>query len=180
MGAFFALSTVDKSGSATGSPLLLILPVFDDQPGASFATSTISRPLAAEFRPLLQDVRRVLGSREFVIALDEEPVLVLVARLAAHPHQMPAALELLAGELELEMALGEALVRIADRRPGSAVPDEDGPAAILALRNCPFEPAVFERMILDFDREPLLSGDELGPRVTAQLFKTPSSSSRKS
>ena len=110
--------------------------------------------------PLLQNVGRIVASGEFVVALDEQPVLVLVARLAPHADQMPAALQLLAHELEFEMAFGEALVRIADRRPGAAVPDEDRAAAILALRDRPLERTIFERMVLDRDRKPLLAGDE--------------------
>src|SRR5208337_3705824 len=111
-------------------------------------------------RPLLQNVRRVLASGEFVVALDEQPVLVLVARLAPHPDEMPAALQLLAIELELEMALGESLVRIVDRLPGPAVPDENRAAAVLALRDRSLERPVFERMVLDHHRKPLLAGHE--------------------
>ena len=85
---------------------------------------------------------------------------MLVARLAPHSNQMPAAVELFAHELEIEMALGETLVRIADRRPGPAVPDQHRAAAVLALRDRPLERAVFERMVLDRDRKPLLAGDQ--------------------
>ena len=82
---------------------------------------------------------------------------------------------------EIEMALGETLVRIVFRLPGAAVPDHDRAAAIFALagwclRICcsrsdgprPARRAAFR------------PGTRLGPRVTAQLFITPSSSSRRS
>ena len=75
---------------------------------------------------------------------------------------MPAALELLAVKLEFEMALGEALVRVADRRPCPPVPDDDGAAAIFALGDRALEVGVFERMVLDCDREPLLAGSGSG------------------
>ena len=93
---------------------------------------------------------------------------------------MPAAVQLLAVELEFEMALREALVRIADRLPTAAIPDDHRAAAILALRDRAFEIAVFERVILDMHRQTLLAWHRLGPRVTAQLLSTPSISSRRS
>ena len=135
-------------------------PVFDDQPGASLATSSMGRPVAAELGPLFQDVGRALRPRVLVFALDEEPVLVLVARFLMHPDEMPPAVELLPMKLELEMSLGEALVRIADRRPCAAIPHKHRAAAVFALGDRAFERAVVERMVLDFDREPLLAGDE--------------------
>src|SRR5256885_16184572 len=40
--------------------------------------------------------------------------------------------------------------------PFTAVPELNGPAAILALGNGAFEVAVVERMVLDLDRQPLV------------------------
>ena len=62
----------------------------------------------------------------------------------------------------------------------TAIPHDHRSGPILILRNHPFEITVFERMIFDMKREALIAGNELGPLATAQLFKTPSSSSRKS
>jgi hypothetical protein len=83
---------------------------------------------------------------------------VLLPRLAVHSDEMPAAMELLALKLKVEMALRVALVSVADRRPGSAVPDDH--RAPFAFRNRAFEAAIFERMVLDMDREAFLAGDK--------------------
>ena len=58
------------------------------------------------------------------------------------------------------MAFGKRLVRIAFRRPGAAIPDHHGAAAIFAFRDRALEGVVFDRMILDLHREPLLVGIE--------------------
>ena len=80
---------------------LVMRPVFDDQPGASLATSPIVAAGRRRFRPLFENVGRALRPRVFVLALDQEPVLVLVARPPLHPHEMPAPLELLAHEARI-------------------------------------------------------------------------------
>src|ERR1700757_4661947 len=90
---------------------------------------------------------------EFVVALDQEPVIALLARLAVHPHEVPAPVQLLAVKLELEMALLQAPVRISDRRPRAIVPDDDRAAAILALGDRALKISIFEGMILDRDRK---------------------------
>ena len=53
----------------------------------------------------------------------------------------------------------------ADRvgRPGAAIPDHHGAAAVLALRDGALELVVFDRMILDVDREPLLARNKARP-----------------
>ena len=63
--------------------------------------------------PFLEDVLVAGTSRFLVLALDEQPVVVTVAVAGTHSHQMPAAVQLLAVEIENEVALGVALVRIA-------------------------------------------------------------------
>src|SRR6266853_3637551 len=71
---------------------------------------------------------------ERIVFLDQEPSLVaaLATVLAAMGlHQRPAALELLAVELELEMALGVARHRVAFRDPRSPVPQQYRTAAVL-------------------------------------------------
>ncbi len=111
-------------------------------------------------RLLLEDIRRALRPRIFIVALDKEPVVVLLARVPAHPDEMPSAFELLSMELEVEVALGEALMRVADRRPGAAIPDKHRAPAVFALGDRAFERAVVERMVLDRDRKTLFPGDE--------------------
>ena len=111
-------------------------PVFDDQPGASPApprrSTGRSRPIPAAPRgcPASPSERAYSSS-----PLISSQFSRFSRGLRAHPDQMPAALQLLAVELELEMALGEPSVRIADRRPVAPVPDEDRAAAIFALRD---------------------------------------------
>ena len=61
----------------------------------------------------------------------------------------------------MRVALGQAFVWIVFRLPMTTIPDHDRPAAILALRNRPFEFVVGDRMILNLDRKPLLAGHKL-------------------
>ena len=82
--------------------------------------------------------------------------------------------------------------RISARRPpvlpaanGLRAPSSRGPTASPCRRHigpwewCP-RIAVFQRVILDLHRQPLVLGIQRGPRVTAQDLNTPSSSRRKS
>src|ERR1700736_172609 len=71
-------------------------------------------------------------------------------------HQRPAALELLAVELELEMALGIAGDGIAFRDPRSAVPQQYRTAAVLLRGDDAFEGAVLDRVVLDVQCQPLV------------------------
>ena len=81
-------------------PFCSILPVFEDQPGASPATSRDRAASLHRFRSLFENIRRAFGTREFVIAFDQKPVLVLLARLAVHSDEMPAAMQFLAVKLK--------------------------------------------------------------------------------
>ncbi len=55
----------------------------------------------------------------------------------------------------------------------AAIPDLDGPGAVLAGGNRPFELRVLERMILDVHGEMALSAAERDPFGTAQLARAP-------
>jgi hypothetical protein len=55
---------------------------------------------------LLRDLGLTRRARKGIVALQEQPLLFLLARSRPHPDQMPAALEALALQLEVEMALG--------------------------------------------------------------------------
>src|SRR6266436_6546037 len=103
-----------------------------------------------------------------VAMLDEEPIrlgrsLALVRSSAiVQSNQDPLAVELLALELKLEIAAFQSFVRISDRRPFAAVPDDDFARAVFAFRNAAFEFGVFDRMVFNFDRQPLFSRIERG------------------
>ena len=81
-----------------------------------------------------------------------------------HTHENPAALHFLAGQRELELPFPQGALGVDDafRHPEASVPEHDGAAAILSLRNGAFEVAVIERMILHLDGEPLFTRDEGG------------------
>ena len=140
----------------------------------SAAISSRVRPVTAEFGISSRMSGSDFSRGELVGRLDQQPRLLPFARALAHAHQMPVALELLAVQFEIEMALLHALVRIVFRRPGAAVPDHHGAAAVLALRDGAFEFVVFDRMILDVDGEPLVARHEARARASP-----PSSSSRR-
>lgn len=114
-------------------------------------------------RPLREDVRRIGRPRRLVVRLEQQPVLVLLARLRAQAHEMPLAFQLLAVQLELQMAFLEAESRIELGRPRAFVPDHDRAAAVLALRDDALEAAIVERMVLGRHRQPLLAGDQARP-----------------
>ena len=65
--------------------------------------------------------------------------------------------ELLAVELELQLALLEREARLDHGRPRPAVPEHDRPRPVLALRDDPLEGAVLDRVVLDVHREPLVA-----------------------
>ncbi len=103
---------------------------------------------------------------------------LVVAR--THAHQVPAAVQFLAVEIEDQVAFGVALVRIAFGKPVPrsqimTVPPPYSPSGMVpskALYSIGWSSTWTARRFSP--------GSRLGPRVTAQLFITPSSSSRKS
>ncbi len=97
--------------------------------------------------------------------LDQQPVRALAPfPVVGHPDQHEAALQALALERKLEIALRQSLLRglLAFRLPVAAVPKHDRAATILALRDRPFEIAVVERMIFHLDGEALVMRIERG------------------
>ena len=131
------------------------------RPARGFAGEVVDRPAGFHrLRALLENVGGPGRAGEFIVALDQKPILALLARLGAHPDQMPATLEFLTVKLEVELALLQAFVRIADRRPCAPVPHDDGAAAVFAFGDRSFEIGVFQRVVFDGDREPLFAGYE--------------------
>ena len=76
--------------------------------------------------------------------------------LRFQPRQHPAAVQLFAGQPELEGARLQALLDVVHRRPHAGVPDDHRPAAIFALGDDALEVDIFERMVLGLDRQPLV------------------------
>ena len=80
----------------------------------------------------------------------------------ASPHEGEPAGELLAGQVHVQLTLGDGLGRIlvlVGRGPRAPVPDDDVAAAVLALADHALEVEVLDRVVLDVD------GEALGARV---------------
>jgi hypothetical protein len=121
---------------------------------------------------LLRDRLVIRALFVFVMFLDQQPVrLGFVRCLAAHAHQHPFAVQLLAMKNEFEIALGQPLVRVAHRLPCAFIPKHHRTAPVLALGDGPFEASVLDGMILDLYRQALISGHitrPLGNRPTLE------------
>src|SRR6516165_6498294 len=111
---------------------------------------------------LLQDVIGLAFPRILVAVLDQEPIGALLAAAIAHAHQHPAAVQLVALQRELQVALFETAFGVLGF-PITAIPELHSAAAILAFGNGAFEIAVVERMVLDFHRQALVMRIERGP-----------------
>ena len=99
--------------------------------------------------------------------LNEQPLLLALLDF----HEGPAALELVAIEIEEQLPLDEPGERILHRRPGAAVPDDDRSRAVVAFGDDPLEVAVFEWVVLDVHGEAFVGGvarRALGHRPRAQ------------
>ncbi len=132
-------------------------------PDAFFAAPTSSDLLdrsACRHRArfFFQDILVPRTAGFVVFALDQQPVVVTIVGAAAHPDEMPAAVQFLAVQIENKMALGVAAVRIAVGCPGSAVPDHHRAAAVFAFGDGAFESVVFDGMILDVNGETFVVG----------------------
>src|ERR1700733_6906394 len=86
---------------------------------------------------------------------------------------MPTAVELLAMQLELEMALLQTFVGIPKRRPRSIVPHDDRAAAVFAFGDRALEIGVFQRMVFDLDGEALLPGVQARAASPSAAFEDP-------
>ena len=98
--------------------------------------------------------------RRVVLLLDQQPRLLPLAGAAVHPHQRPAAVQLLAVEAELELAGAVAGAR---SPTGCQVPLSQTitrARAVLAFRDRALEAAVVDRMVLDVHRHALVGGIE--------------------
>src|SRR5262250_1946819 len=85
-------------------------------------------------RSLLQNVGGVARSGCIVVGLEQEPCLLLLARLWRHADEVPLAFQLLAVEAEFEVPLLVAERGVELRFPGPLVPYHDGAGAIFSFR----------------------------------------------
>ena len=67
-------------------------------------------------------------------------------------------MKLVALQVEEQLPLFEPLLGIFEGLPDPAIPHHHRTGAVVAFRNDAFEIAVLERVILDFDGEPLVGG----------------------
>ena len=91
---------------------------------------------------------------ESIALLDQEPFLHTLLDL----HERPPAAQLVALQVEEELALVQALQGILDGDPHPAVPHDHGARAVIAFRNDPLEVAVLEWVILHVHRKALVGG----------------------
>jgi len=119
------------------------------------------------------------------VSLDEKPLIFLVLQA----DQGEAALQLLAVEDEVDMAFAQgfrhAFFRILAaefliKRVGALVPFLDQPRAVISFRYPALEVLVIIGMVFDLDGQTLVTGVRGRALGTAQLFRTPSCSMRKS
>jgi hypothetical protein len=123
------------------------------------------------FRTLGNDVVvRPLGA---VLGLEEQPLGL--AALRSGPDQMPAALQLLSVEEDVEVAFLQLLPGL----PGGigvvrpAVPDDAVAGAVLAVGDATLEVAVLQWMVLGLHRQPLLGRVVAGPLGTGEADQHP-------
>ena len=108
---------------------------------------------------------RALGLRSCILValLDQEPRFVLVILPAATSHEHPAAVQLLAIEIELHASFAVVLDRIASRNPDAAIPQQHRPRPILPGRYGALEGAVLDGMVFDVHCKPPYTGVEARP-----------------
>ena len=106
---------------------------------------------------LLGRDRRAARARPGIALLDQHPLFRgVAAALALEAEQVPGAAQLVAAQLEVELAAAHPLLRILERHPQAAVPDDHGTGAVVAFGDHALEVGVLDRMVLDFHRQALL------------------------
>src|SRR5206468_2581586 len=75
-------------------------------------------------------------------------------------HEMPAPVQLLALEAEIQMTFLVSGVRVALRIPLAAIPNHDRAGAVFPRRDCSLECIVFDRMIFNMDRKTFLARNQ--------------------
>ena len=97
-----------------------------------------------------------------VLLLHQQPRHLLFA-LALHAHQHPAAMQLVAMQLELQVAVSNPLLRVMQRSPRSGVPHNDLACAVLLGGNGSFELCIGQWVVLDLHSHALDARVQAGP-----------------
>ena len=143
----------------TGSPPpSLSCRLLNARPSCAAAISSMLRPDCDAGGLRSRPIGLPLAAHMIVALLDQQPVVLvaLVAARAAAPAPIcPAAARRAGSKASLPFFSASSTSPLL-RLPGAAVPQHHGAAAIFAFRNRAFELAVFDRVILDMHREPLV------------------------
>ena len=154
------------------------------RPGRGRRRSRRSCGRSRRFRVVGDDRVAAARHRRLVALLDQEPVVACRGRhgAAAHPHQHPFAVQLFAVEREFERRPWHRPLRGSGssgfqlpRSHISTVPPPYSPSGMT-----PSNPPYSSGWSSTWTASRFSPGSRLGPFGTAQLFSTPSSSSRKS
>jgi hypothetical protein len=95
-------------------------------------------------------------ARVAVPLLDQQPLLARRPALRLHPDERPAAAQLVAEQVEEDLALPQRLLWIADDRPPAPVPDDRLARPVVAVRDHALEVGVLDRVVLGLDRQALV------------------------
>ena len=128
--------------------------------GAPRALAQLLEDQAGIDRLLAQGFAR---SRVGVGTLDQHPFLAHVASLALDAEEVPGAAQLVAAELEGELAAGERLRRVLQGHPDALVPHDDLARAVVALGDDPLEVGVLDRVVFHLHGHALVGGVEGRP-----------------
>lgn len=108
-----------------------------------------------------QHVIVILRPRRVVLMFDQKPVFLLSWHVRAH--QIPDSAEFFALQFEFELALGVGLLRIFERNPHAAIPDNHIAGTVMPLGNTALERRVIQRMVFDMHRQTFDLGVERRP-----------------
>src|SRR6185295_17523561 len=125
-------------------------------------------PTARDAQLRIEDLRVGAGARGAVLALEQQPLAPIGLALAgstSSAHQMKAAAQLLALQLEVDAPAAQRVLGVALRLPGAAIPEQHRAAAVLSLRDHAFKIAVLERVILG------LHGQAFHARIEARPLR---------
>jgi hypothetical protein len=119
------------------------------------------REVALRVDARLELLRHVVARVGLVVAsLDQQPRLPPLGLARPQADERPFAAQPLAVQPEHQLAALEPLVRIAERLPAAAVPQQDGAGAVIVRRDHAFERAVLDGMVFRAHGQALVLGIE--------------------